>query len=260
MEIDDEDSLLEVEETPGVRFKRLRNELQDQIANRKSVIWQNKSAKPGEKLSKEEGNDDNTKDDYEPDVDDILDNEDEEEMSESSEEEEIEDDEETTKQEKKKSAFIDEEAEESDVEDEENDRIEDNEEKIEEDEKNDSDKENEDVGGTDVDENSESTNLSEKETSAASVRKPLRRILKGFTEDSDDDEDIKTKPTVDKRVNEDDDMITPHQIPNSKTPNKETSVESQNSFGIDFLTPVSFITGIKNLTNSAAKVKVDKIC
>lgn len=259
MEIDDDNSI-DVQEKPGVRLQRLRNELQDQIAKRKSEIWQNKSTKPSEKLQNGECEDEPLKSDYEADVD-ILDDEDEEEMSESSEDEEETDDEENGKsaeKEKKKSAFIDEEAEESDIEDDEAIN-------------NDSDKENEEVVGTGIDENSDSTNISEV---VVPVKKPLRRIVKGFTEDSDDDEPITNKTSneglvTDKLngrflyiylyifiiiITDDDDMIPPHQIQNNQTPIKNTTQETQNSFGFDFLTPVSYVTGIKNLTHSAGKV------
>lgn len=49
-------------------------------------------------------------------------------------------------------------------------------------------------------------------------------------------------------------MIPPHQIPRSQTPVKENSQQTSNGFDSDFLTPVSYIPGIKNLMNSASKV------
>lgn len=189
MDVDDEDSLLEVEERPGVRLKKLRNDLQDEIAKRKSALWQNKSAKPDEKVGDDE-DDESSKPDYEAEFDDILDNEDEEEMSESSEEEDVDDDEEIVEQKStKKSAFIDEEAEESDAEDDENDD-EDNEE-IMGNVRTDSDKENEEA-------DAEATN--EEKQEVVLVKKPLRRILKGFTEDSDDEDEVVTNPNPLKQI------------------------------------------------------------
>lgn len=54
-------------------------------------------------------------------------------------------------------------------------------------------------------------------------------------------------------------MIPPHQARNDQTPIKGTTQYTQNtshgSHGFDFLTPVSFMTGIKNLNTPAAKVR-----
>lgn len=195
MEIDDENSQ-EVEEKPGAKLQRLRNELQNQIAKKKFQMWQSKSSKSVEKTSNEEDGVEYSKPDYEDTVDEILDDEDEEEMSESSEEDEIDSEEEEEKESKKKSDCIDEEAEESDIENED----------IGIDEPNDGDKENERVEEFKINENSESTTTSEKEE-VETFRKPLKRILKGFTEDSDDENDVivpantENEEKDDKRIN-----------------------------------------------------------
>ncbi|CAG9813451.1 unnamed protein product, partial [Phaedon cochleariae] len=176
MNVDDEDDPTEKEAKPGAMLMKLKSELQDQIKQHRSEIWKKKAV----------SNDIQEKDPYEGeksecggDDDGILDEDEEEEMSESSEEEEEEDEgNEEQSTEKKKLAFIDDEAEESDREvefdDEEND-IKDkgeNEEEIDE----------------EGDEDSSSSNVAEN-LEEVPVNKTLKRIVKGFTEDSDDEED-----------------------------------------------------------------------
>ncbi|XP_072390290.1 uncharacterized protein Claspin [Diabrotica undecimpunctata] len=271
---DDEDTA--IEEKPGVRLQKLRNELQSQIAQQRYKHWQNKS-------SREVKND--TEDPYKDEKsecgadDAILDDDEEEEMSESSEDEigdeddEIENEVETQQ---KKSAFIDDEADESDIEDatataadddpQEDDDIsehnsnDEGEEEQDEDEK--SDKENEEPNEDHEKETIQSANDKEEVTP---FKKPLRRILKAFTEDSDEDEDAELASTINNisdklnKSNEDsnstqDGYITPYQPQKQETPIRQNFRERCNS-DLKFCTPVSYITGLQNLTHSASKLQ-----
>ncbi|XP_028135625.2 claspin isoform X2 [Diabrotica virgifera virgifera] len=271
---DDEDTA--IEEKPGVRLQKLRNELQSQIAQQRYQHWQNKS-------TKEVIND--TEDPYKDEKsecgadDAILDDDEEEEMSESSEDE-IDDENDERENEfetqQKKSAFIDDEADESDIEDatvtatdddpqEDGDISEYNsndEEEQEEDEDEKSDKENEQPN--EVNEKGILQSKNDKEE-VTPFKKPLRRILKAFTEDSDEDEDAELASTINNisdklnKSNEDsnltqDDYIPPYQPQNQETPIGHNFRERCNS-DLKFCTPVSYITGLQNLTHSASKLQ-----
>ncbi|XP_056639001.1 claspin [Diorhabda sublineata] len=276
--VDDEDDTV-IEEKPGVRLQRLRNELQNQIAQQKQQLWENKTKKEVKNVLED---DDPYQDERsECGIDDpILDNDEEEEMTESSENED-EEDKITEEPKRKTSEFIDDEVEETDIEDEEQieskdedeeavDADADNEEEMEENEertcemvKDNSDKEN---GIEDFNKSSENKGNGNNcyKGESTTFKKPLRRIIKGFTEDSDDDEDTETTSVVskivdklnksneEKNLTKQEDYIPSYQLENHKTPVRETFQEKSD---LKFLTPVSYITGLQNLTNSASKVQ-----
>ncbi|CAG9837231.1 unnamed protein product [Diabrotica balteata] len=273
--VDDEEDTA-IEEKPGVRLQKLRNELQSQIAQQRYKHWQNKSGREVKNDTEDPYKDEKS----ECGADDaLLDDDEEEEMSESSEDEigdeddEIENEVETQQ---KKSAFIDDEADESDIEDatataadddpqEDDDISEHNsnlegEEEQDEDEK--SDKENEEPN---EDQEKETIQTSNDKEEVSPFKKPLRRILKAFTEDSDEDEDAELASTINNisdklnKSNEDtnstqDDYITPYQPQKQETPIRQNFRERCNS-DLKFCTPVSYITGLQNLTHSASKLQ-----
>lgn len=186
MKLEDDSEVMVVEEKPGAKLQKFRDELQSQIAQKRSELWQKKATK---QISKEETNlDCREKDDCELD-DDILDDEEEEvEIMETSEEEEEEENEEIDNDvnREKKSIFIDEEAEESEGE---GDEII---EPSEDGEANEADDENEidDLSSCDEKDEVEQTSQSIKEFKVQPTNKIFRKILKGFTEDSDEEESV----------------------------------------------------------------------
>ncbi|CAG9860448.1 unnamed protein product [Phyllotreta striolata] len=251
-----------IEEKPGVRLQRLRNELQSQIAQRKSEIWRQRAAAKDE-VQTEIDPYDGEKSECGAD-DNILDDEEEDEMSESSDEEEIEEDLIDGKP-RKKSEFLNDEADESDIEDnEENLGNDDNEEEGEGDTGSNEDDDNEVDEDNDEQESNIDENNEEQSLDALPFKKPLRRIIKAFTEDSDDEENAilpgETIGKIAEKLNKSnetdtnstqDDYITPYQQQTmNKTPNKSDCTDPI------FLTPVSYITGLQNLSNSASKANV----
>ncbi|CAH0551255.1 unnamed protein product [Brassicogethes aeneus] len=218
MNVDDEDTSV-VEEKPGAKLQKLRDKLQNQMALKRSEVWQKKFQKNIGNESKED-----EKPDYEENADDeLLDDEEEEELSES--ESENEDLEEKTR---KKSKFLDDEAEDED-----------------EEEDNEDDKNPEE----NMDETTQSSNYSDVYDNINDIvpkKKTLKRILKGFTEDSDEEKDL--NETL---KNNEDDVLLLHQPESSKTPNKKIATPQKSEF--DFLTPITFMTGLQNLnlTNKA---------
>ncbi|VEN59666.1 unnamed protein product [Callosobruchus maculatus] len=279
----DDDENMAIEEKPGVRLHRLREELQKQIAARRSELWQKKTIT--EKTA--EGEEETEKNPYDgeksecgAEEDALLDMDDEEEISESSEGEEVEeelDENEEDEKDKRKSAFIDGEAEECDEGGEECD----NEDEVAETSENEADDEaaGEEEAGEfeDEDENSnDSTTKFEKKShqnedddenskgSAENIennkthggKRVLRRIVKGFTEDSDDDED-EAKPSqemgsgkreTNTELSQDDEVLPCHQPQNPKTPVSHLKSRTKSDF--EFLTPVNYLTGIQNLSAS----------
>ncbi|KAJ8972250.1 hypothetical protein NQ314_000268 [Rhamnusium bicolor] len=195
--------------------------------------------------------------------DDFLDDEEEEaEITDLSEDEEEGDCDiqESNQIEKKKSAFIDEEAEESEKDDEAIEADSEDEGVIE------ADTEAEDFPENNPmeDENSNSSSVTEK-SEQQPAKKTLKRIVKGFVEDSDDDEEdfglvcqtSNTSGNVKRNScntisQDDDDFLTPHQPQSSQTPVRQIT---QNKPEFEFFTPISYITGLQNLNNSAKSAR-----
>nr|XP_023017060.1 claspin-like isoform X2 [Leptinotarsa decemlineata] len=257
MNVDDDDPV-DIEEKPGAKLQKLRGELQNRMSEQRKKMWQKKiNAEP---TSADKDPYDGEKSDCES-GDRILDDDEEEEMSESSEEENEEEEEENEQKDKQKdkhqakSSFFNNETEETDREDSEEDCI----------EADDGDDEQE------MDEEEKSKVLEDEESNSSDhcegkpVKKTLKRILKGFTEDSDEDDQFDltsqndaTKAVENLNQNKEaeathDDYLPSHQPQNVKTPVRHPAV-SQSTSEYDFLTPVSYITGLNNL-NSASKSK-----
>ncbi|XP_018573516.1 claspin-like [Anoplophora glabripennis] len=248
MKLEDESDLTAVEEKPGAKLQKLRIELQDQMAQKRSEWWKKKTTEQSnnEKTNTDEGENE----DCGPDDDDILDDEEEEmDITESSEEEEeeVEENDHVDREEKKKSIFIDEEAEESD---EDGEIIE----ATSEDEvANQADDENEIDDASDCNENEEESEASNEKRCA---NKTYKKILKGFSEDSDEEELVSKSEDLKKNegansvtTQEDDDIFPPHQPQTSQTPIRQIT---QKKSDFEFLTPLSYITGLQNF-NSASK-------
>ncbi|KAJ8925628.1 hypothetical protein NQ315_009472 [Exocentrus adspersus] len=278
MKLDDENEAMVIEEKPGAKLQKLRNELQSQMAQKRSEMWQKKSTQELSRENKpEKEQDDAVNDDY-------LDDEEEEiEISESSEEEdpdeEIEnytdckpkkkksafideeaeesidegDQEETdNKQEKKTSAFIDEEADESDKDDDISQAASENEVADEDD--------GADLSDTGLGEDTtlnKSPNAENSETQPP--KKSFKKILKGFTEDSDEEDvefPLKLVSGQKKELtpSQDDEDIPPHQPQSGPTQIRQIT---QNKSDFEFLTPISYISGLQNLTDSSSKFLKD---
>ncbi|KAG5890226.1 hypothetical protein JTB14_028767 [Gonioctena quinquepunctata] len=239
MTVDDDDDPREIEEKPGAKLQKLREELQNQMALQRLEIRQ-KKATPNLTLADED------KDIYDGEKSDC----------ESSEEENLEELEDKPRKDEIKSAFLDDEADESDREEEDEADDADDEDEINEE---DEDMESE----SNENEKTESLDVCE-EVGQIPVKKTMKRILKGFTEDSDDEDDNfdlssqndVTKAIenldrcIDGEVTQDDDYLPPHQPQNSKTPIRQTSV-SRSKSDFEFLTPVSYITGLQNLSTAS---------
>lgn len=209
MKVDDDEDMLKIEEKPGVRYKKLRNELENQIALKRTEYWQQKQTVD---INKEETNCNEGKNDYETENDDLLDDEEECELTDTEEETDCEEEIELKDKPRKKSAFIDEEAEESDMD-------------------------------GDVESEAEETRTNSPRLLEIKKKK-LKRIINHFSDDSDDEtKDIKLNISLE--IDED---IMPGQILNSHTPIRP----SEQQVELNFLTPLSFISGIQNL-NSASK-------
>nr|CAI5869677.1 unnamed protein product [Callosobruchus analis] len=286
----DDDENIAIEEKPGVRLHRLREELQKQIAARRSELWQKKTTteKTADAKETEKSPYDGEKSECGADEDALLDMEDEEEISESSEEEEeVEgelDENEEDEKEKRKSAFIDGEAEESDeggedcdngdevAETSENEDDEEEAGEYEDEDENSKDfttrleKETTEENEDDNENSKDSTDIIEKQNTSA--KRVLRRIVKGFTEDSDDDEDEakqSEEPDSGKKDNhisetntdfsQDDEVIPCHQPQHPKTPVSHLKSRTKSDF--EFLTPVNYLTGIQNLSASKAQAMKD---
>ncbi|XP_066244848.1 claspin-like [Euwallacea similis] len=225
MNVDSDEEDERIEEKPGVKMQRLRGELQRQMEIKKVEIWQQKAAN---------GIRGDTQDDAQEKS--ILDDDYEEEEEEMTDEEEleddlVEDDIDMTDKPQKKSAFLDEEAEESNQES--LSVKEGYEEEIVEDE--------EEIENHSND--NENTN----------IKKELKRIIKP-ADDSDDEDLLHCSPEVvkpnlhlDSTVTADEDEIPPHQPPQLRTPVRPEP--SQTKSITDFLTPISFITSIQNLSS-----------
>ncbi|EFA06121.1 hypothetical protein TcasGA2_TC008964 [Tribolium castaneum] len=235
MNVDDEEEEPPLVETPGAKLQRLREELQVQMAQKRLEMWKQKQDQGDilvseKKLEDEDGNTEK----------DILDDEDEEfEMTESESEEEEDEEEYDLKPEKPKvkSAFIDTEVEDDDPEeinedDEETgmDIVEENEDDIE------NDADDEAVDNEDLE---------------SPRRKVLRRIVKPFTEDSDDEETESGQKIVKYYATDDDDLLPPNLLRVNTTPQRPQIEKNKSEF--DFLTPVTYLTGLQNL-NSDSKL------
>ncbi|CAG9762014.1 unnamed protein product [Ceutorhynchus assimilis] len=228
---DEEDVM---EEKPGVKFKKLKQELQKQMEQKKAEIWQQKASK-GIRGGLENA------DEEEETEKDILDFDEEEEAIMTDEEEEeddelIEDDIDLTDKPTKKSAFLDEEAEEDEA------SVKEGYEDNIEDEENENDEDNDDDDDT--------------PSEIEEPKKPLKRIIKPADDSDDDDlfnESIapKSPSQLDATITADEDEIPPHQ-PQRQFQTPMRPDPSQAKSIADFLTPISFITSIQNL-NSAPK-------
>lgn len=178
-----------VEEKPGAKLQKLRGELQSQMAQKRSELWQKKATK---QIGTEETNLEEGEKEYCGMDDDILDDEEEEmEMTESSEEEEDVEDEEEEETDcenlKKKSVFIDEEAEESDEED---DVIIEPTRRDEEADEADDENEIDELSHCNANDEENEQICHDMECETQPTNKTFRKILKGFTEDSDEEESV----------------------------------------------------------------------
>ncbi|XP_065168149.1 claspin-like [Atheta coriaria] len=203
-----------IEEKPGVKYQKLRNDLQTQMAQRRNEVWKEKQARL--QAEKEANADDDVYKDEREDcgIDDILDDE-EEEFS---------------------NAGSDEEDEEDDADGEEEDEIEGNAGGMLANEASEDDDETEDVG----DEEAE-----EEETKK--VVKQHRRIVQPADSDSDDEEIVKpTEKNMDSTVSwpDDDDLISAGQTKSCRTPNKQSCMQTKSELG--FLSPVCRLTGLQS--------------
>ncbi|KAF7279020.1 hypothetical protein GWI33_007661 [Rhynchophorus ferrugineus] len=258
---DDEDTA--PEEKPGARLHRLKEDLQNQMALKKSEIWQQKASK-GIKISGDIGSTEENSC-----QDEFLDDEDEEEMELTDEEEYSDEemyDEKLKDKPRKKSAFVDDEAEVS-----ENDGDDDGKAGYEDDvpEEDLQEKQLTSVDGGEIssdipDVDGDSNMTGEVSTSQNQIGEPEKKVLRRIVqmEDDSDDEELFQEPvSLFKNANEqldstvtgdEDDLIPPHQPRQLKTPIK-TAISQSKSIA-DFLTPISFLTSIQNLA-SATKSK-----
>ncbi|KAK5647608.1 hypothetical protein RI129_002500 [Pyrocoelia pectoralis] len=231
-----ESESIEMTSKPGIKFQKLRNELQERIAKERTDIWKQKDLALSTHETLDIG-ETTSKDGYEADED-ILDDEEEEVISdEATDEEDIYDETDHVEEVKKKSAFLDDEAEVTDVDE----------------------SEELDSGRSSKASNQPCEENSNK-SDAIVVPKKLNRILKGFVEDSDDeslaDLDLTTKEENSCKIRtgsvdiwDDDETIAPHQPRLDKTPHKEMMESKTDS---SFLTPVMQLTGLQGL-NSGSK-------
>ncbi|KAI4467903.1 claspin [Holotrichia oblita] len=243
-----------VNEKPGERLKRLREELQTQMAQKRSEIWQRRTKL--NTFNKEDVKEENSNcNEIENDV---LDNEDEEEFTESEEEDDVIDACEKNEEEQitQKCDFLDEEAEESDID---NDDIElmRNDNMLEENDQ--------------EDETSNEENEHSQDDFRIRKKRKLKRIIKSFSNESEDEEssvdsdvnsvlEKSSSNLNDQRNNEGNNLdststweeycsLTPNQPRKTQTPiRKETQSKSE----LGFLTPVVQLTGLQSL-NSGSK-------
>lgn len=84
----------------------------------------------------------------------------------------------------------------------------------------------------------------------------MKRIVKPFTEDSDDEEDDEVSQSertkIVKYYTTDDDDVIPPNLPRTNVTPQRPQIE-KNKSEFDFLTPVTYLTGLQNL-NSDSKV------
>ncbi|GJQ76720.1 hypothetical protein Trydic_g15568 [Trypoxylus dichotomus] len=259
MSINGEESI-PVNEKPGERIKKLREELKMQMAQKRSEVWQQRSdTNIKDKTTVIEDEEES----HEEKESNILDDDNEEEFT-NTEDEEDEDIDEGTDEDmdenietKPKNIFVDEEAEESDIDD--DTEFENNGNDLEE--------------GYFVDNESdiEDRQQSESNFEKHKKKKQLKRIIQPFSNESDDDEsnlnineDFKSKQEH-LSLNNADDLkeaqldstdtwdecceVTPHQARKSHTPiRKQTQSKSE----LGFLTPIVQLTGLQSL-NSGSK-------
>ncbi|XP_060536035.1 claspin [Cylas formicarius] len=234
----------EIEQKPGAKLKKLRQELQSQMAQRKSIIWQQKSSKDISSALNQLSQD--KKEGYEEE----LPFDDEEEILTESEdsEEEIED---VCIKDKpsKKSVFLDEEAEESGIEEIDHEVEHDEDEAIDE-----LTDQNCDI----IDDNSNFATKSVDDEINCGEKKSLKRILNTF-EDSDDDENsVANRDTIGvDNDDDDDDVIPPNQPQSHTTPVRQPTSQQKSAF--DFLTPISFLTGLQSLNSASKSAKASPI-
>ncbi|GLV36399.1 claspin [Carabus blaptoides fortunei] len=244
---DEKEEHAKVTQTPGAKFKKLREELEEQMARKREEEW--KKRQEQKRLDNEEDivyNEEKTECGMAESA--ILFDE-EEEMTESESSEDEEDDVEIKEKPRTKSAFVDDEAEQSDdVADEEDD-----------DEEDDSDEE--DDNEEQVDEVKDG------------VKKPLKRIITVFNDDSDEDEDknnTESQADLQRTTNastttnvfasqagkqdwdDNDDEITLYQPQNNleKTPNRNLT-QTQNKPDLSFLTPTLHLTGLQGMPSTS---------
>ncbi|KAL1512938.1 hypothetical protein ABEB36_002437 [Hypothenemus hampei] len=243
MNVDSDDELMVIEEKPGAKLQKLKEDLQKQMEQRKSEIWQQRAKKNIEDETKAN----EEKEGFEAD---ILDDEDEEEYlteEEITDEEELEEDDVSLKDKKeKKSMFLDEEAEEDDC----DDLVEDEEQQLE----------NINTHSKNIDDSEDSQLTTDPETVEEQLfekKKIRKRILKPADDSDEEEEKLDSSVTntyLDSTLTADEDEIPSHQPPQFQTPIRP--IASQSKSINDFLTPISFITSIQNLT-SASKLHKD---
>ncbi|KRT78336.1 hypothetical protein AMK59_6410, partial [Oryctes borbonicus] len=263
MSVNDEE-IIPINEKPGERIKKLREELQMQMARKRSEIWQQRS---DTKIKDKTISTEIEETDYKEKEADILDDDDEEEEFTNTEDEEDEDvdgEEEDMDEDvktKPKNIFLDEEADVSDIDDDEMDRGErENDGKVFE-------------KGHDIDGESKTENHQQCKSNVEKHRKKkqLKRIIQPFSNESEDDES-NLDAQEDSKSNEDhlklndpekfketlldstdtwDEYceLTPHQARKSQTPLRR---QTQSRSELGFLTPVVQLTGLQSL-NSGSK-------
>ncbi|KAK9729121.1 hypothetical protein QE152_g16063 [Popillia japonica] len=242
-----------INEKPGERLRRLREELETQMAQKRSEVWQRRT---GVSTSNKENV---TEDKYDcTEIEnDVLDNEDEEEFTESEEEDVIDECEKNEEEQtERKCDFLDEEAQESDIDDDDIELQNDNilEESAQEDETSD-----------------EENRQSQDDFRTRKKKKQLKRIIKPFSNESEDDEssadsdlnsilEKNNSNLNDQQNNEDNHLdststweecctLTPNQPRKTQTPIRR---ETQSKSELGFLTPVVQLTGLQSL-NSGSK-------
>ncbi|XP_044744111.1 claspin-like [Coccinella septempunctata] len=234
---ENEDADMKPLEKPGVRMQKLREELQYQMAKRRSDLWREKLIKKND-CEKLDGDTDN---DEKFDTKDILDDEDEEDFTDPEEELE-ENDCDMSENIRRKSDFVNEEAEESELEgnDDEEGLPEENEEEEEEYETQEEDEK--------VEEEEEMETVDHEET--AQKKKVLKRIIRPLDDDSDDDNAPNKISDVVIKNNYSENFLTSVQPTNYKTTELVLSPhKSENHFA----TPVTYMTGLRNLNTSGLK-------
>ncbi|XP_017784255.1 PREDICTED: claspin isoform X2 [Nicrophorus vespilloides] len=207
----------EINERPGVRMEKLRNDLQIQMAQKRAEMWKQRVKPPtkDEDMDTYEGERDSCGAD-----DDILDDDEEEELTETEDEDEEEALAKEAKKDVTKSEFFEEEAEESDP----------------------------------VEESEEDESSDEELQTDEGEKKPLKRIIKPFGDDSDEEvaeEIIEKTAAISPPVCNDDDDSPPAAQPNNnlKTPIRP-KIPPKADFG--FLTPVNRMTCLQNFDSKLA--------
>ncbi|XP_050294813.1 claspin-like isoform X2 [Anthonomus grandis grandis] len=259
--VDSDEEAAEVEEKPGAKLHKLKEELQKQMEQKKTEIWRKKAAKGirGGLFGSEEGEEE-TEEKY------IFDDEEEEMTEEEETGEELEENVNLDDKPKKKSMFMDEEAEVS-----ENDDMDEPKDKegYEEDIPGDdeinaeqSEEENKEDEASDAEDDASVISEASEKNAETFIEKKrvLKRIVQPADDDSDDDDLFKddvqkndcNEVHLDSTITADEDDIPPHQPPQLRTPIRP-AISQTKSIG-DFLTPISFITSIQNLA-SASKIK-----